>query len=131
MKPLDQGLMPTYQIIKFEIPVHNCISISRKVVSHILDDLVIFLVGSAQYFPRSDIFDPGLLSLDSGPRVAVTGEESVFLAVTREPNSVRIESMKPCECLNGGKPTSRGRPLSMAALSLRVFHDLRLSSVAW
>lgn len=48
MKPLDQGLMPTYQIVKFEIPMHNCMSIARQVISHIIDDLVVFLVGSAK-----------------------------------------------------------------------------------
>lgn len=129
--PRGQGLMPTYQIVKFEIPMHNSISIVRQVVSHILDDLVVILVGSAQCFSRFDIFHRGLLSLDTTERAAVTSEESVPLAVIREPNSVRIECMKPCESLNGREPTSRGRLLSMGALGLRGYHDSRLSSIAW
>lgn len=123
--------MPTYQIVKFEVPMHNGISIVRQVVSHILDDLVVMLMGSAQCFSRFDIFDRGLLSLDTTPRAAVTSVESVPLAVIREPNSVRIECMKPCESLNGGEPTSRGRLLSMGALGLEGYHNLRLSSIAW
>lgn len=123
--------MPTYQIIKFEIPMHNGISIARQVVPHILDDLVVILVGSAQCFSRFDIFYHGLLSLDTTERVALTSEESVLLAVTREPNSVRIECMKPGEGLKSRKPTSYGKLLSMGALGLGEYHDLRLSSIAW
>lgn len=126
-----QRLIPTYQIVKFEIPMHDSISIVRQVVSHILDDLVVIHVGSAQCFSRFDIFDRGLLSLDTTPRAAVTSVESVPLAVTREPNSVRIECMKPCESLDGREPTSRGRLLSMGALGLGGYQDSRLTSIAW
>lgn len=122
--------MPTYQIVKFEIPMHNSIPIARQVVSHILDDLVVIDVSSAQCFPRFDIFYRGLLSLDTTQCVALTSEVSVLLAVTREPNSVRIECMKPCESLNGGKPTSHGKLSSMSTLGPGEYHYSRLSSIA-
>lgn len=113
--------MPTYQIVKLEIPMHNGISIARQVASHILDDLVVILVGSAQCFSRFDILYRGLLSLDTTERVALTSEESVLLAETHEPDSVRIECMKPGESLKGGKPTSRGKLLSLGcAWSRRI-----------
>lgn len=129
-RPRVQGLMPTYQIVKFEIPMHNGKSIVRQVVSHIFDDLVIIFVGSAQCFSRFDIFDHGLLSLDTTERAALTSVESVLLAVIRKPNLVKIECMKPCESLNGREPTGRGRLLSMGALGLRGYHYSRLSSIA-
>lgn len=123
--------MPTYQIVEFEIPMHNSISIARQIISYILANLVILLVGSAQCFPRFDIFDRGLLRLDTTERAAVTSEEPFFLAIIREPNSIRIECMKPCESLNGRKPTGRGRLSSMGGLGLRGYHNSRLSSIAW
>lgn len=111
--------------------MHNGISIARQVVSHILDDLVVILVGSAQCLSRFDIFHRGLLSLDTTERVALTSEESVLLAETREPNPVRIEGMKPGESLKGGKPTSHGKLSTMGALRLGEYRDSRLSSIAW
>lgn len=123
--------MSTYQIVKFEIPMHNGISIARQVVSHILDDLVVILVGSAQCFSCFDVFYRGLLSFDTTECIALTSEEPVLLAETREPNLVRIECMKPGESLKGGKPTSHRKLSFMGAIGLGEYQDSRLSSIAW
>lgn len=124
--------MPTYQIIKFEIPMHDSVSIIRQVVPHILNDLVVILMGSAQCFSRFDVFDGGLLGLDTTERVTVTMIESSLLAVILEPNSIGVKGMKPCESLNSGKPTSHRKSSSTGAFNQGGYHNnLRLSSIAW
>lgn len=124
-------MTPTYQIIKFEIPMHNSMSIARQIVSHILDDLVVIFMSSAQWFSRFNVFDRGLLSLDATERVAVANIESGLLAVTHEPNSIRVKGMKPCKSLNSGKPASHSNyylRVRSTSQDIRVTHAFRLSS---
>lgn len=79
--------------------MHDSVPISRQVVFHKVDYLIILFMGSSQGYSCFRILDEGLLRLNTAPGITVAGIKGRLLAVSFQAYCVRVNGMKPGESL--------------------------------
>ena len=83
--------------------MHNGIPVLGYIFSYEVHDVVIFIVGAAQWPPGFDVFYRGLLRFDTAPSITVASIEIGLFAVTFQTYCIWIKRMKPGKCFDGGE----------------------------
>lgn len=91
----EGGGWETYNVVEFEVAVHDGVFVAGHILADEVDNLVVVLVGSAQFLSGIFILDFGLLCLDAGVGVAVASVEVVLFAVVLEAYGVGIYTVEP------------------------------------
>lgn len=73
----------------------NSISVSGHVSTHVVHDLVVSFVGSAQWLPGLTVGDGCLLGFDTREGLALAFVEVGFLTIALEADAVGFDCMEP------------------------------------
>lgn len=90
IKPVLRADIPTYNIVKFKVSVHDGIAVTWKVLSHVINNFVVVLVSTSKFFPSCSIFDFRLLSFNAAKGVAMSSIEVRLFSISCQTNGIRV-----------------------------------------